>query len=240
MSYYLLIAFKVFCVYHIVKNRNPYFWIFIVIFIPIVGGIVYLLRYVYNKRDAEQIQENLTNILVPTKKVKDLKKQLEFSETYQNKVNLADAYFEMKDFDNAIIYYEDAATDKSQNNYFIKSQLVRAYYKAGQYEKTIAQAKDIESVSGFNKSMAQFTYGLSLEKVGKLDEAEAVLKQIDQRYDNYLERLTLAKFLLGRDKTEEAKAILIEMSDESKHMTKPNKKKHRNTFNEVGKLLKSL
>lgn len=178
--------------------------------------------------------------MVPTKKVSDLKKQLEFAETYQNKVNLADAYFEMKDYNNAITYYQSAALDQSQNNYYIKAQLVIAYFNAEQFEKVIELAKSIQDVSEFNKSKAQFTYGLALEKKGKLSEAETVLKQMDQRYDNYNERLILAKFFLKQNKREQAQDLLNEISIESKNMNAVNKKKYRNTILEVEKLLKSV
>ena len=123
MPYYLIVAFQAFCIYHLIKNRNDYYWIFLIIFLPLIGCIIYLVTQVYNKRDANKIQESITNILVPTKRVKALQKKLEFSETYQNKVNLADAFFDMKDYVNAIKYYEEAIKDESQNNYFFKSTI---------------------------------------------------------------------------------------------------------------------
>ncbi|WAC03404.1 hypothetical protein N7U66_07730 [Lacinutrix neustonica] len=240
MLLYLTLAFQAFCIYHAIKNRKPYYWIFIILFLSVIGCVIYLVTQVYNKRDASIIQERVTNILVPTKKVKALEKQLEFLDTYQNKVNLADAYFEMKDFYKAIKLYEDAAKDENQNNYYIKAQLVMAHYQTGYYEAAIAYAKTLQEHSEFEKSKAQFTYGLALEKIGRLDAAEAQLKKIDQRYDNYEERLVLAQFFLEREKIEEGKDILIEISEESKHMTKMNKQKYRTTVNEVEKLLKTL
>lgn len=240
MLLYLTLAFQAFCIYHAIKNRKAYYWIFIILFLSVIGCVIYLVTQVYNKRDVSIIQERVTNILVPTKKVKALEKQLEFLDTYQNKVNLADAYFEMKDFYHAIKLYEDAAKDENQNNYYIKAQLVMAHYQAGHYEAAIAYAETLQEHSEFEKSKAQFTYGLALEKIGRLDAAEAQLKKIDQRYDNYEERLVLAQFLLEREKMEEGKDILIEISEESKHMTKMNKQKYRVTVNEVEKLLKTL
>lgn len=240
MTYYLILAFQAFCVYHLIKNKNPYYWLFLIIFLPVIGCVIYLLTQVYNKRDATKIQERVTNILVPTKKVKDLEKELAFLDTYQNRVNLADAYFEMKDFSNAIKQYEKAAKDKNQNNYYIKSQLVIAHYKAGNYEQSIMYAEDLKEDSEFEKSKTQFTYGLALEKTGNLEAAEAQLKPIDLRYDNYEERLVLSKFLLNREKTEEGKEILSDISEEAKHMTKMNKQKFRATVAEVEKLLKSI
>lgn len=114
MYFYLIIALQGFCIYHMYKNRNPYYWAFLILFLPLVGCIIYFITQVYNKRDAEKISNEIAHVINPTKKVKDLEKRLEFSESYQNRVNLADAYIEIKDYNNAIPHYLEALEDKSQ------------------------------------------------------------------------------------------------------------------------------
>lgn len=240
MFYYLIIALKGFCIYHIIKSRNQYFWFFIVLLIPVIGAIIYIITQVFNKRDASILKENLTSVLVPTKKVRDLEKKLQFSETFQNRLDLADAFFEMKDYSNAINHYEVAMQDKSQNNYFILEKLIASYYKLEDYNKTIAYAEKLKQYPEFKQSKSEFLYGLALDKTGQFEAAEKHLKSIDQRYSNYSERLVLAKFFIEKNKINEAKEILNEISLESKHMTKPNKRKYRVTINEVEKLLNSL
>ena len=64
MFTYLIVALQAFCINHDNKNRNQYFWIFIIIFIPAIGSIIYLITQVYNKRDASIIKENLTSVLI--------------------------------------------------------------------------------------------------------------------------------------------------------------------------------
>ena len=240
MYYYLIVALQVFCIYHVIKNRNQYYWIFLILFVPAIGSIIYLITQVYNKRDAAIIKENLTSVLIPTKRVKDLEKKLQFSETFQNRLELADALFEMKDFKNAITHYEVALKDETQNKYFILEKLIAAYYSLKDYNKTIAYAEELKKHPEFSKSKSEFIYGLALDKTGQSEAAEKYLKAIDQRYSNYSERLVLAKFYLESDKIEAAKEILNEISIESQHMTKPNKRKYSKTISEVEKLLKSL
>ncbi|MDG1714629.1 hypothetical protein [Lacinutrix sp.] len=240
MFTYLIVALQAFCIYHVIKNRNQYFWIFIIIFIPAIGSIIYLITQVYNKRDASIIKENLTSVLIPTKKVKDLEKKLQFAETFQNRLDLADAFFEIKDYQNAIIHYEVALKDESQNNYFILEKLVAAYYNLEDYDNTISYGEKLKHHPEFKQSKSEFIYGLALDKTGQTEAAEKHLRAIDQRYSNYSERLVLAKFFIEKDKVEEAKAILNEIFVESQHMTKPNKRKYGTTINEVEKLLKRL
>lgn len=236
MYYYIIIGLQVYCIYHLFKYRNSYYWAFAILFLPAIGSLIYLLTQVYNKRDAVKIQDELVSIINPTKKVRDLEKRLEFAETFQNLVNLADAYMEIKDYQNAIIFYKKALEDDIQNDVFIIKHLIEALYKTENYEEVIIYAEKIASQSEFKKSRTQFLYGLALEKLGKLDEAEENLKQIDARFSFYEERLVLAKFLLGRNKRDDANEIIEEIYSESQYMTNENKKLNKTTITEVEKL----
>jgi hypothetical protein len=195
---------------------------------------------VYNKRDAETIQENVVSIINPTKKIKDLEKKLQFSETYQNRVDLADAYIEIKDYDKAIPVYLSALEGNFQNDFYVIEQLIKAYFTIEDYDNVILYAEKIKDHSEYKKTRSQFLYGLALEKIGKLEEAETNLKEIDIRFSFYDERFVLAKFLIDKNKTQEGKDILDEIYNESQHMTKQNKRIYRNTIAEVEKLRNSL
>jgi len=202
--------------------------------------VPYLITQVYNKRDANKIKEELTTIINPTKKVRDLEKTLEFSETFQNRVNLADAFFEIKDYNNAIMHYETALAKDFHNDTHVIFQLIQSYYFLDNYEKVILYAEKVNTHIDFKGSKAQFFYGLSLEQTGKSQAAEKQLKHIDQRYSNYEERLQIAKFYIDKNKIAEAKELLTEISTESQHMTSVNKRTHRATIREVEQLLKTV
>ncbi len=240
MSFYLIVILQGFCIYHLYKNRNSYYWIFAIIFLPVLGSVIYIITQVYNKRDAEVIQKEFTSIINPTKKVKDLEKKVEFADTYQNRVDLADAYFELNDFNTAIKHYKESLEDKLQNQFYSIQQLITSYFKLKDYENVIINAEKTKDIQEFKGSKQQFYYGLALNESGNAKVAEEQLKQIDQRYSNYDERLELAKFYLENNKSEEGKDLLNEIYAESQYMTKPNKRKYRTTFIEVDKLLKAL
>lgn len=240
MHYYLIIALQAYCIYHWYKNKNDYYWVFLIIFLPVIGCIIYLITQVYNKRDVGKIQEELTTIINPTKKVRDLEKALEFSETFQNKVNLADAFYDIQDFNNAIKYYENAIENDFHNDRHVIFQLIKSYYFIEDYQKVISYAEKVKSHADFNGSKSQFFYGLSLDQLGQSELAETQLFQIDQRYSNYEERLELAKFLIDKNKPNEAKELLDEIFTESQYMTVVNKRKYKYTIKEVEQLLKTI
>lgn len=238
LVYYLTIALQVFCIYHVYKNKSNYYWYFIIFFVPLIGGIVYLFTHVFNSKDVSNITDEITTIINPTKKIKDLEKELEFSNTFQNKINLADAYAENKDYSNAILYYEKALEGKFKDDPFTLNKLIKCYFKTNNFDKVIANAQKIDLENDFKESV--YFYGLALEEKDQFEAAEIQLKKVDKRYSNYPERIGFCKFLMRRNKNIEAKEILSEITSEIKSMTNANAKKNRYFFNEAQKILNDI
>jgi len=240
MQYYLIVALQAFCIYLIYKNKHEYYWFFIVIFLPVLGSLIYLIIKVYNRRGADKIQEEFATIINPAKKITDLESKLEFSETFQNKVNLADAYLEIDNYNNAILHYEAAINEGFQNDLHVIKQLIKTFSYLENYIKVDIYAEKIKNKFEFKASHSQLLYGLALEKLNRVAEAEEQLHQIDIPNANYKERLAYAKFLLRNDKKEEALELLREIQKESKYMVKANQIKFSSTNQEVTSLLEEF
>ncbi|EPR74947.1 putative membrane protein [Winogradskyella psychrotolerans RS-3] len=153
---------------------------------------------------------------------------------------MADAYFINKDIPNAIVNYKKTLEDTVQDDLYARQNLMLCYFQFKDYNAVIEQAEFIKDKSEFKGSKQQFCYGLALNELGKPDEAEAQLKQIDRPYSNYAERLELAKFYVENNRTSEGKELLNEISTESKRLTKPNRKLYGATIVEVERMLAAL
>lgn len=237
MYYYLIIALQGYCIYHLWKHRINYYWVFLILFLPLVGCIIYLYTQVFSKKDVERIQNELITVINPTKKVRDLEEQLQFADTFQNRVNLADGYLEIKDYNNAIVHYEHSLDDSFEEDFYVLEQLIISYFETDNFQKVVLCAEKINEEVGFKGSRAQFFYGLALDKIGKPMEAEEQLLKIDQRYSFYNERLILVKFLKHHNKEAKANEILKDIQEESQYMTKANKKIYSLAISEVERLL---
>ena len=238
MYFYFIVALQAYCIYHAYKNRKPYYWYFLVFFLPVLGSLIYIITQVYNQKDAEKIQSELTSIINPTGKLKDLEGKLEFSDTYSNRIELADAYTQHMDMPNAILNFKKTLEDTVQDDLYARQQLVLCYFQLKAYSEVIEQAEIIKDKLEFIGSKQQFCYGLALKEQNRLEEAEIQLKQIDRPYSNYAERLELAKLYLETDRQTEGEDLLNEIYSESQNMTKTNKSLYRATIAEVEKLLK--
>ena len=246
MYLYLIIAFQGYCIYHLLKNKNSYYWIFAILFLPFIGCVTYLVTQVMTKSGTEKIQGNLTTIIDPSKKktssnkVKVLEGKLEFADTYLNRVNLADAYLASNNFSEAIVHYNKALEDRTQNDFYVDTGLVKSHYYSKNYEEVIATSELLENHKEFEKSDIPFMYGMALAEKGRNDEAELQLRRIDRPYSNYNERLALAEFLLRLEKTKDAKEILEELYVETQNMTPINRQVFKTTITAIEKLKNSL
>lgn len=240
MYFYLIIALQGYCVYHCYTNRNEYYWILAIIFLPVVGSLIYLFLNVVQKRDIDTIQKGVTSVINPTKKITDLQKRLKFAETFENRVALADAYLEVEQYQNAISVYEASLTDVFKEDFYVTSKLQEAYYFSSNFDMALKYAERIKDNLKFKKSRAAFLYALTLEKEGDVEQAEIYLKTFDAPYARYQERLELSKFFIRHSKTTAAKELLDEIVTESEGMSKPSYRQNRQLILKAKELLASV
>ncbi|NAS29634.1 hypothetical protein GTQ40_01485 [Flavobacteriaceae bacterium R38] len=240
MLYYLILIFQGFCIYHAYKNGKNYYWFFLIILLPVIGCLVYIFTQVFSKDDVDKAQNEITHLVNPTKRINDLEKRLNFSNTFENRIALADAYLQNNRRTDAIELYESSLEGMFKNDYYTITRLIEAYSLDNQNEKVVEYAKRIEKSNDFKKSKSQFYYGIALANLEKWEEAEVELKQIDTRYSNYKERIVFADLLLSRNKTEEAREIYSEILTEAEHMKKENRRKHNESIEKARQQLNLL
>ncbi len=90
------------------RGRNS--WIFLIMFFPLVGSLVYVISYMIpDMQRSEKVQdtgEKIIRKIAPTRELLRLKKQLEFTDSVSNRQALADEYMKIGDYGNAVALYE--------------------------------------------------------------------------------------------------------------------------------------
>ncbi|MGZ4118539.1 MAG: PLDc N-terminal domain-containing protein [Bacteroidia bacterium] len=216
--YYLIIALQAICVFHCVRKGNQGKWIWIIVILPGIGSLIYIFTEIITRRDINNVQSNISTIIYPVGRIKDLERKLEFSNTFDNKVALADAYLASGSVEKAISLYESCLTGIFNDNEYVISKLVIAYYKVEQYEDAIKWGQKLLKSTEFNKSQAHIIYALSLEKSGKTELAENELKSMKGKYSNFECRLNYGQFLVRNNKEEQAKEVFNEILHEASHI----------------------
>ena len=92
----LMLAAQVLCAAHVERTGRPYWWIFLIVFVPLVGMMVYLavelLPDLLGSRHARLAASGVAGILNPGGELREAMLRKEIAPTVQNKVALAKAY----------------------------------------------------------------------------------------------------------------------------------------------------
>ena len=227
MAYYVIVALQIYCVYHSIKNHKPYWWILLIIFVPVIGCAVYVMSELINPSQIREVSGGLSQMINPSGRIKELEEQLEFSDTFENRVALADAYAGINRHEDAIELYEKASTGVFQDNEYLVLQLINAYFEVENYSGVVEKSQLVLLSKNFASSNQNLLYAISLDRLNKLKEAEAVLRTMDNPYSNYEQRLYLARFLKQQDRRVEALEVLNEIINESQHLDRDQLKRDK-------------
>jgi hypothetical protein len=218
--YYVIFILQAWCVYHSIRNGSQGKWILLIVFLPLVGCLIYLFTEVLNKTQVSSIQSDVAKLVNPGGRIKELEKKFHFSGTFANRVALADAFLAKRMNEKAIELYEPALTGLFESNEHVLEKLIDAYYNVGRLDDVIRIAPKLSKKLNFNKSKANLLYAFSLEKTGQDLQAEQEFKAMNCRFSNYEARYNYGLFLLRRDRKNEADLVFDAVINEGQQMSR--------------------
>ncbi|MBE9585290.1 PLDc N-terminal domain-containing protein [Mucilaginibacter sp. JRF] len=238
--YYIPFILQGICAIHCIRNGHQQKWLWVIIVLPVIGCIAYLYSEVISGRRMRQPNIDVKAMLNPGVKYKRLEEQLRFSDTFANRIKLADAYLQGGFTQQAIELYEASLTGAFEENEHVLQQLIVAYTQSERYDDAIATAKKIYKLPQFIRSRSHILYAIALEKTGNIAQAETEFKLMKGRYSYFEQRYEYALFLSRNDRSADAADILADMLEEQQHLTPVERKSNRKWFNYAGAELKKL
>lgn len=212
--YIVTIVLQVICVVHCIRKGKQQTWIWLIVFLPLVGCLVYFFSEILTNRQFSTVKSGMGELLNPSGSIRKLEDNLRFSDTFNNRVALADAYMAAGHIDKAIILYEDSLTGAFTENEYVIAQLIAAYYAEKRFEEVLRIAPKIYKQPQFARSKAHILYAMSLSYTGKDELAEKEFLDMKGRFSNFEARYYYALFLQKNNRNPEAKKVLNEIVEE--------------------------
>ena len=179
-------------------------------------------------------------VINPAGKIKKMEDDLQFTNTFANKVKLADAYLASRQTTKAIDLYKNSLSGAFAENEHVLAQLIIAYYDDGQYEKIPPIAKKIYHLTQFTRSKAHLTYAKALENLGEITAAEKEFKIMKGRFSYYEHRYEYGLFLLRNNRHQEAYDILNEILTEEPHLSRMERKANSIWFSKTKEEIRKI
>ena len=238
--YAIIIVLQAICVIHCLRNRTSNTWIWLIIFLPLIGCVIYFFSEILTGNQVRNFQSGLGEMINPSGSIKKLEDNLRFSDTFQNRVSLADAYLMNRQYEKAIGLYESSLNGVFSENEYVLAQLTLAYDHQERYADIIKCAEKIYTRPQFQRSKAHILYAVALAETGMTEKAEKEFIKMNTRFSNFEARYYYAQFLESHNRTGEAKNILLDIVDEFPRLTHVERKENREWFtkakNQVDKI----
>ena len=183
--YAITIILQVICVFHCVKKGNQNKWIWIIVFFPIIGSLVYIFTEIFTRNEIRSVSAGVSEIISPSGSIRKLEENLRFTDTFNNRIALADAYLENGQTGKAIDLYESSLTGTFEENEYAISRLIIAYYKEQRYPEIVKMARKIYNQPQFPNSKAHVFYAMSLGYTGDSESAEKEFQRMKGRFSNF-------------------------------------------------------
>jgi hypothetical protein len=238
--YFMEVALQAFCVFHCLRKHNENRWIWIIVFLPLVGCLMYLFTEVFSGHPVRSITSEVAPLINPGGSVRKLEQQLQFSDTFQNRMALADAYLYKGLTEKAIELYEDSLKGLFAENEYGLMQLITAYGKVGRYEDIIPLAAKVYRSPQFHPSKAHILYAEALEQTGHIELAEKEYRAMCSRFSAFEARCRHGQFLRRAGRNGEARQLFSELVQESRQLNAREKRGNRGWFELAKEELKKM
>lgn len=174
------LVLKVACVLHVLRNGRNTSWIWLIIFFPLGGSLIYFVLEVWPDLRVARGGLKLALPKSPEKRIAELKEELEYSNTIENRVKLARAYVAAQRFDDAIETLSSCLRGAFKDDALLLLELAHTYFAASKFhaaldilhridelkskhaaaERTLLKARSFEGVADNENAKSRYEQAL--------------------------------------------------------------------------------
>lgn len=211
-----ILVFQIVCIVHAVRNNNSG-WIWIILFFPVVGCIVYLATEVRGVgRGGRQLAGKLVDAVQPSRKLEALRAQLEHAPTVNNRLALAEECVRHKQYDEALALYETSGTH--ENDPEVLKQRAICLFEMGNASRAMETLDHLFEVDPRSRTATtRLLYARVTEAMGDSDATLAAYEDARRGAIGDEARCRQAGALEAAGRTEEARAIYARIVKEAGH-----------------------
>jgi hypothetical protein len=172
----LVLLMQVVCAVHVVKTGRSFWWLWIILFLPGIGCLVYfiieLLPDVQRSRTAWRVGSDIVSFVDPGRSLRKLQDALEVADTFKNRQMLARGYVKAGSYPEAIDLYQRCLTGVFEDDPCIRLELAYAYFLHGSHGDALEILEQLKaSHPGFRPPERDLLYARVLEELRQTDRA---------------------------------------------------------------------
>lgn len=208
------------CCVHIVRTRQPLYWIIIVLMFPFLGMLVYFIAAVLpelrNNPGPRRALRNVKNTLDPQREKRAASRRLDFSDTPDNRRRLAEESLRSGDYAHAMEQYRSALKGLHATDPELMLGLAQAQFGLGESQQARATLDALIAANpDYRSSDGHLLYARAVEDCGTIAEALHEYQTVAQGYPGEEARARYGLLLKRNGDHAQAKAVFQEILSRS-------------------------
>lgn len=219
-SWLLVFLISIACIVHVIKRGREFWWIFIILFFPILGCLVYFFLEILPDLRRGELGKDLADagekLRTPKARIRKLEQELENTPTIEKKIELAEAYGESGDWKTACERYAECVDGPFGDDPFILYGFAYARFQTGEYRGAEDLLDAIDRTDAKDKRQQRRLLRLRiLAKTGREEDALQAYPDLLEEFSGEEARYRYAKLLREVGRENEAVQILTRMTKDS-------------------------
>lgn len=200
------------CAIHVYKTGRPYYWIAVVLMIPLLGALAYLLLEVLPNAGGSRHVKRVIKVFDPGMDLRARLVEVERCGSMQNKASLADELINAGQYDDAIRLYKSAMDVNYRDDIHLQFGLANAYFWSGDGVNAVEWLDKVIIKDPWYKSGgAKLMRARALEGSQQLQQALEQYQAMLVEYSGEEVRSRLILLLVKMGRIERADQLFAEM-----------------------------
>jgi hypothetical protein len=213
LVFLLSIALQVACAVHVVRSGRPLYWIWLLLIGSYLAVAIYLLIAVIpdlrHNPGGRKVASQAMKVIDPQRRRRELTRQLELSNTVDNRRKLADECLQQGDFVNAQELYQGLLTGLYATDPDFMLGLAQAQAGNERYAEARATLDAlIKANPNYKSSDGHLLYARCLEELGETEAALAEYRVLADSYPGEEGRFRYGRLLVRHQRLDEARNVL--------------------------------
>lgn len=213
------VIIQIFFAIHAARSGR-YYWIFIILFFPLVGSLIYFfVEYLPEKKSVAKVRRPTG--AYESKSIRQLKRELEITDSAKNRMNLAKAYFHSGQYSESIKLLEESLDGVHANDLDIMEGLCHSYFHARDFDSLF---KCLDKFKEINNEMLptdlRMLQARAHEETGDTDAALKYYEAIADIYSGEEARCRYALLLKKKGETQKANEIFRKILKNAKVLSR--------------------
>jgi hypothetical protein len=201
---------------HAMKTGRPFWWLYILLFVPFFGSLAYIaieiVPAMFQTRGAQRVRSDIGTMLDPNKDWRERLRQAELVDSVDAKRALAEECEKRGLWEDAIRLYKAAASGVFADDPAVLAGLARAQLGSGDAQGCLETLHKLQEVQpNLRNQEAHLLLARALETTGLTAEALQEYEAVSRYYAGFEARSRYALLLLKQGRAQQARDLFQEV-----------------------------